>query len=86
MYTLIVLPHLLYPYPFLFGINCEVIAVHHSVAVFSLNFSLAGKGPFLTGKPKNMFQTRTLLPGEGLRVHEGFYFRASSQPIDRKVF
>ena len=57
-----------------------------SLAVFSLNFSLAGKGPFLTGKAENMCQRRTLLPGEGLRVHEGFYFRASSQPIDRKVF
>ena len=55
-------------------------------AVFSLNFSLAGKGPFLTGKAKNMRQRRTLLPGEGLRVHEGFYFRASCQPIDQKVF
>ena len=55
-------------------------------SVFSLHFSLAGKGPFLTGKAKNVFQRRTLLPGEGLRVHEGFYFRASSQPIDRKVF
>ena len=55
-------------------------------AVFSLNFSLAGKGPFLTGKAENMCQRRTLLPGEGLRVHEGFYFRASCQPIDRKVF
>ena len=55
-------------------------------SVFSLNFSLAGKGPFFTGKAKNMRQRRTLLPGEGLRVHEGFYFRASSQPIDRKVF
>ena len=32
MYTLIVLAHLLYAYPFL-GINCEVIAVHHSVAI-----------------------------------------------------
>ena len=56
------------------------------LAVFSLHFSLAGKGPFLTGKAKNVFERRTLLPGEGLRVHEGFYFRASSQPIDRKVF
>ena len=55
-------------------------------SVFSLNFSLAGKGPFLTGKAKNMCQRRTLLPGEGLCVHEGFYFRASCQPIDRKVF
>ena len=55
-------------------------------AVFSLNFSLAGKGPFLTGKVENMCQRRTLLPGEGLRVHEGFYFRASCQPIDQKVF
>ena len=54
--------------------------------VFYLNFSLAGKGPFLTGKAKNMRQRRTLLPGEGLRVYEGFYFRASCQPIDRKVF
>ena len=52
--------------------------------VFSLNFSLAGKGPFFTGKAKNMCQRRTLLPGEGLRVHEGFYFRASSNLIDRK--
>ena len=59
--------------------------VSHKLPVFSLNFSLAGKGPFLTGKAKNMFQTRTLLPGEGFRVHEGFYFWASSQPIDRKV-
>ena len=32
MYTLIVLAHLLYAYPFL-GINCEVVAVHHSVAI-----------------------------------------------------
>ena len=55
-------------------------------AVFSLNFSLAGKGPFLTGKVKNMQQRRTLLPGEGLHIHEGFYFRASCQPIDQKVF
>ena len=55
-------------------------------AVFSLNFSLAGTGPFLTGKAKNMCQRGTLLPGEGLRVNEGFYFRASCQPIDRKVF
>ena len=55
-------------------------------AVFSLNYSLAGKGPFLTGKAKNMSQRRTVLPGEGLRVDEGFYFRASCQPIDQKVF
>ena len=43
-------------------------------AVFSLNFSLAGKGPFLAGKAKNMRRRRTLLPGEGLRFPEGFYF------------
>ena len=55
-------------------------------AVFSLNYSLAGKGPFLTGKAKNMRQRRTVLPGEGLRIDEGFYFRASCQPIDQKVF
>ena len=55
-------------------------------AVFSLNYSLAGKGPFLTGKAKNMRQRRTVLPGEGLRVDEGFYFWASCQPIDQKVF
>ena len=55
-------------------------------AVFSLNYSLAGKGPFLTGKAKNMHQRRTVLPGEGLRVDEGFYFRASCRPIDQKVF
>ena len=24
--------------------------------------------------------------GMGLRFHEGFYFQASCQPIDRKVF
>ena len=54
--------------------------------VFSLNFSLAGKGPFLTGKAKNVCQKRTLLPVEGLHVHEGFYFRAPCQPIDRRVF
>ena len=48
-------------------------------AVLSLNFSLAVKGPFLTGKVKNMRQRRTLLPGEGLHIHEGFYF-------DQKVF
>ena len=55
-------------------------------AVFSLNYSLAGKGPFLTGKAKNMRQRRTVLPGEGLRIDERFYFRASCQPIDQKVF
>ena len=55
-------------------------------AVFSLNFSLAVKGPFLTGKVKTMRQRRTLLPGEGLHIHERFYFRASCQPIDQKVF
>ena len=55
-------------------------------AVLSLNFSLAVKGPFLTGNVTNMRQRRTLLPGEGLHIHEGFYFRASCQPIDQKVF
>ena len=31
-----------------------------------------------------MHQRRTLLSGEGLRVHDGIYFLASCQPIDRK--
>ena len=52
-----------------------------TLSVFSLSFSLAGKGPFLIGKAKNMHQRRTFLPGEGLRIHE-----ASCQPIDRKAF
>ena len=33
--------------------------------VFSLNFSSAGKGPFLNGKAKNMCQRCTLLPNGG---------------------
>ena len=33
-----------------------------------------------------MFQWRILLPGAGLRIHEGFYFPASRQPTYRKVF
>ena len=48
--------------------------------MFSLNFSSAGKGPFLTGKDKEGEGG-----GGGLRIHEGFlliYFRASRQPID----
>ena len=47
--------------------------------MFSLNFSSAGKGPFLTVKDKEGEG------GGGLRIHEGFlliYFRASCQPID----
>ena len=46
--------------------------------MFSLNFSSAGKGPFLAGKDKEG-------EGGGLCIHEGFlliYFRASCQPID----
>ena len=33
--------------------------------VFSLNFSSAGKGPFMAGKAKNMCQRRTFLGGGG---------------------
>ena len=55
--------------------------------VFSLNFSSAGKGPLLTSKAKNISQRCTLLAGRGeLCVYEGFYFLASRQSIDRKVF
>ena len=33
--------------------------------VFSLNFSSAGKGPFMAGKTKKMCQRRTFLGGGG---------------------
>ena len=35
------------------------------VPVFSLNFSSAGKGPFMAGKAKNIHQRCNLLGGEG---------------------
>ena len=35
------------------------------VPVFSLNFSSAGKGPFMAGKAKHMYQRCNLLGGEG---------------------
>ena len=57
--------------------------------LLSLHFSSAGKGPFMTGKAKNMCQRSTVLAeegGGGFRIHGGIYFRASWQPIDRKVF
>ena len=34
-------------------------------AVFSLKFSSAGKGPFMAGKAKNMYQKHTYFPGGG---------------------
>ena len=37
----------------------------HYLAVFSLNFSSAGKGPFMAGKAKNMPQRHTFLVGGG---------------------
>ena len=37
----------------------------HYLAVFSLNFSSAGKGPFMAGKAKNMPQRYTFLVGGG---------------------
>ena len=37
------------------------------VPVFSLNFSSAGKGPFMAGKAKNMHQRCNLLGGGGVR-------------------
>ena len=39
-------------------------------AVFSLNFSSAGKGPFMAGKAKNMSQRRTSLGGGGSGVRD----------------
>jgi len=39
-------------------------------SVFSLNFSSSGKGPFLTGKEKNIRQRRTFLGEEGSGVRE----------------
>ena len=59
--------------------------------LLSLHFSSAGKGPFMTGKAKNMCQRSTILAegggwGAGFRIHGGIYFQASCQPIDQKVF
>ena len=35
------------------------------ITVFSLNFTTAGKGPFMDGKAKNMCQRRSFLGGWG---------------------
>ena len=40
------------------------------VTVFSLNFSSAGKGPFMASKAKNICQRHTFLGGGGKGVSE----------------
>ena len=40
------------------------------VTVFSLNFSSAGKGPFMASKSKNICQRHTFLGGGGKGVVE----------------
>ena len=40
------------------------------VTVFSLNFSSAGKGPFMASKAKNICQRHTFLGGGGKGVVE----------------
>ena len=42
--------------------------------MFSLNFSSAGKGPFMAGKAKNMCQRHTFLGGGGGQWSEGHGF------------
>ena len=51
---------------------------HRPMSVFSLNF----RDHYWPVRPKICADGG----GASLRVHEGFYFRASCQPIDRKVF
>ena len=51
---------------------------HLPMSVFSLNF----RDHYWPVRPKICADGG----GASLRVHEGFYFRASCQPIDRKVF
>ena len=41
------------------------------MTVFSLNFSSAGKGPFMAGKAKNMHQRCNLLGGGRGQLSEG---------------
>ena len=44
--------------------------VYQPFSVFSLTFSLAGKGPFMAGKAKNMWQRNTSLGGGGSEVRD----------------
>ena len=39
------------------------LGITELLAVFSLKFSSAGKGPFVAGKAKNMCQKHTYFPG-----------------------
>ena len=55
--------------------------------VFSLNFSSAGKGPFLTGKAKNMGQRCTLLAGWGsFAFMKAFIFEHPVNQLTEKYF
>ena len=44
--------------------NFAIVDTNTVIAVFTLNFSSAGKGPFVAGKTKNKRQ-RHNFPGEG---------------------
>ena len=55
--------------------------------VFSLNFSSAGKGPFLTGKAKNMWQRCTLLAGRrSFAFMKAFTFEHPVNQLTDKYF
>ena len=55
--------------------------------VFSLNFSSAGKGPFLTSKAKNMWQRCTLLAGRGrFAFTKAFIFEHPVNQLTEKYF
>jgi len=45
--------------------KCMKISLENLCVIFSLNFSSAGKGPFMAGKAKNMPQRCTFLDGRG---------------------
>ena len=50
-----------------FAVLFSPIITYHDKAEFSLNFSSAGKGPFMATKPKNMCQRCKFLGGGGER-------------------
>ena len=54
--------------------------------VFSLNFSSAGKGPFLTSKAKNMYQRYTLLAGGSFAFMKAFIFKHLVNQLTKKYF
>ena len=55
-------------------------------AVFSLNFSLAGKGPFLTSKAKNSARGALSCQGRGFAFIKAFIFEHPVNQLTIKYF